>query len=220
MVRENDAGTSGDASHSVTLLIEKLRSDDRREFQEAAANLWSRYMGRLLELARKRISPRVRAREDEHDVVQSMFKSVCQRLQDGQYTLGSRDELWRLLVTITQNKARNAVKHHKRQGRDVGREARAAQARGGSAELDLVAISAAAEPTPIEIVIFEEELQIRLKALDEPLRQIAWWKLAGHTNKEIAMKISVKEKSTCSVRRVERKLALIREAWQDPELEA
>ncbi len=51
-----------------------------------------------------------------------MFKSFCLRQQRGEFDLASRDELWRLLVTITIRKARNAAKAQRRDKRDVARE--------------------------------------------------------------------------------------------------
>ena len=51
-----------------------------------------------------------------------MFKSFCMRQQRGEFDLAGRDELWRLLVTITLRKARNAAKAERREKRDVRRE--------------------------------------------------------------------------------------------------
>ena len=55
-------------------------------------------------------------------MLQSMFQSFCHRQQRGDYTLGGRDDLWGLLVTITLCKARNVALRHRCQRRDVGRE--------------------------------------------------------------------------------------------------
>src|SRR3954468_17895002 len=110
-------------SHSVTDLLRQLGSDDPRPFEDAAGRIWARYLDDLLSLARRQLAPRVRRREDEQDVVQSMYKSFCARQQRGQYELSDRKDLWQLLVAITENKARSTSARHGRQKRDIRREA-------------------------------------------------------------------------------------------------
>ena len=157
------------ASHSVTNLLLQLRSDDRRAYQDAAERIWSRYLEDLLALARRQLAPRVRRREDEHDVLQSMYKSFCGRQRRGEYELANRKDLWRLLVAITENKARNVAISHGRRKRDFRREMDAAGAtdESGASPLDQ---AAGVGPTPGEAAILVEELQRRLESLDEPLR--------------------------------------------------
>ena len=107
---------------SVTRLIQLLRDDDPAVRDMAASLIWQRYFRDLLDLARKNLDKRVRRRADEEDVLQSMFQSFCARQGRGEFDLADRDELWRLLVTITLRKARNAARDHHRDRRDVARE--------------------------------------------------------------------------------------------------
>src|SRR5271155_926712 len=107
---------------SVTRLIQLLRSDDPAERDIAARLIWRRYFRDLLELARSNLNKRIRRREDEEDVLQSMYKSFCLRQRQGEFDLAGRDELWKLLVTITLRKARNTAKKQGREMRDVARE--------------------------------------------------------------------------------------------------
>ena len=58
---------------SVTRLIQLLRSDDATERDLAARLIWRRYFHDLLELARNNLNKRIRRREDEEDVLQSMY---------------------------------------------------------------------------------------------------------------------------------------------------
>ena len=58
---------------SVTRLIGLLRSDDPGERDLAARLIWRRYFRELLELARSNLDRRIRRREDEEDVLQSMY---------------------------------------------------------------------------------------------------------------------------------------------------
>ncbi len=101
-----------DHDGSVTRLIQLLRSHDPTVRDMAARLIWQRYFRNLLELARKNLDKRVRRRVDEEDVLQSMFQSFCARQGRGEFELAGRDELWKLLVTITLRKARNAANKH------------------------------------------------------------------------------------------------------------
>ncbi len=91
--------------------------------REVAARLvWGRYFQELLTLARNNLSARIRSREDEEDVLQSMYKSFCLRQRRGDFDLANRDQLWNLLVQITLCKARNTANRHLQGKRDVRQE--------------------------------------------------------------------------------------------------
>jgi DNA-directed RNA polymerase specialized sigma24 family protein len=141
-----------------------------------------------------------------------MYRSFCQRQQRGDFDLAGRDELWNLLVTITLRKARNAAQRHRYGIRDV----RCEQADGEGGEADEASRWAleqmeAADPTPAEAAVLNEELERRLQALGDPvLRQVALRKLEGYTNKEIAQAMGKVERT------VERKVERIREKWSPP----
>jgi hypothetical protein len=201
-------------SHSVTDLLQQLRSGDSREYQQAASRIWARYLGDLLTLARRQLSPGVRRREDEHDIVQSMYKSFCIRQRRGEYDLADRKDLWRLLVAITENKARAAAVGHARQKRDYRRELHEQGAAAGESAASPLDRVTGIDPTPAEAAVLVEELRRRLEPMDEPLRRLALWKLAGYTNEEIAGK----DMMDCALRTVERKLKIIRQLWEpEPE---
>jgi hypothetical protein len=100
------------AQGSVTRLIIDLRSDDPKVREVAARLVWGRYFQELLVLARNNLSARIRSREDEEDVLQSMYKSFCVRQRRGDFDLANRDQLWDLLVQITLRKARNMATRH------------------------------------------------------------------------------------------------------------
>jgi len=192
---------------SVTRLIEQLRCDDPDAREVAARLIWERYFRTLLDLARHHLNQRVRRREDEEDVLQSMYKSFCLRQQRGDFDLAGRDQLWGLLVQITLCKARNAVARHHRGKRDVSRELVSPGDDPEAAGWALEQMDAA-EPTPAEAAVLNEALEQRLQSLPDPeLRQIALAKLEGWTNRETA------ERRGCTERTVERKLERIRARW-------
>ena len=102
----------------VTLWIEELRNAD----QAAARNLWNHFVSRLYELGRKKLRPETRRVYDEEDAAQSAFHSVCAGIAAGLFpALGSRENLWHLLVVITARKVAHRHRHDQQQSRDVNR---------------------------------------------------------------------------------------------------
>ncbi len=195
---------------SVTRLIHLLRAEDRAVRDMAASLIWQRYFRDLLDLARKNLNKRVRRRTDEEDVLQSMFQSFCARQGRGEFDLADRDELWRLLVTITLRKARNAARDHHRDRRDIARE----QTQSAAADDDqscpgwALELMDASAPSPAEAAVLSEALERRLASRADPeLRQIALRRLEGFTNREIADQLD------CTERSIDRKLERIRSKW-------
>jgi RNA polymerase sigma factor (sigma-70 family) len=194
---------------SVTTLTDRLRSASPDSSDEAARQVFERYLPRLLTLARRHLDRRIRVLQDEEDVVQSMGRSFFSRLRRGDFDLADRDALWALLVTITLNKARNAADRHFAAKRDVRRVQPFPRSDDSPSDAPYQAfVPEADEPTPVEADALNEALEYRLRDLPEPdLRQVALMKLEGHTNHEIA------EALQCGERSVERKLNLIRKRW-------
>lgn len=180
---------------SVTTWLGKLRDGDG----EAAQFLWERYFARLLGVARVRLRGVARQSADEEDVALSAFHSFL-RAADRFPRLHDRDDLWQVLIVLT---ARKAYQERRRQN---------AQKRGGSAaptEQDLAALIGD-EPDPEFAAMAIEQVDRLVGSLPtEELQQVARWQLDDFSNAEIA------EKLGCSERTVERKLALIRQYWED-----
>ena len=202
-------------SHSVTLLIEKLKASDRAEFQDAAAKLWVRYALDLLAIARRRLERAgIRHREDEEDVLQSVYRVLASGDTSEKYKdLKNRVDLWKLLVTITNRRVSNKINRHRSAGRNVGMEWKPAGGPGDSGEIFPLRELTAASLGPDENVISMMEVGRLLALLDDPLRRIALWKLDGYTNEEIAAAGMM----DCAVRTVERKLERIRGIWAGAE---
>src|SRR5687768_17397928 len=90
----------------------KLSSD------EAARELFARFTGRLIGLARTHLAGRLRHKVDPEDVVQSAYKSFFVRY--GEETLAGEgwDGLWGLLTIITVRKCADRARYHGADRRD------------------------------------------------------------------------------------------------------
>lgn len=177
----------------------------------AVQRLWERYFDRLVHLARKRLIATHRRVADEEDVALSAFASFCTAAEQGRFPdLSDRDDLWRLLIRITAQKAVDQIRHDSRKKRGGGRVL------GESALKDLagkngdqrLARMVGDDPSPEFAAIVAEQCRLLLDQLEEDLRAVAEAKMEGYTNQEIA------DRRTCSLSTVERSLRLIRKRWQ------
>ena len=200
------AGNDG----SVTLWIGDLKTG--AAVDQAAHQLWGRYFDQLVRLARARLRSAPCGPADEEDVALSAFNCFCQGAAAGRFpSLSGRDDLWRLLVTITANKAADLIRHEHRQrrggGRVVGEHPLNVNGPCDGAA-DELAQAAGREPNPEFAVMVADECCRLLDSLcDDVLRQIALLRMEGYENAEIGQRLG------CGLRTVERKLNLIRRIW-------
>ena len=171
---------------SITRWIGELQAGAR--IDEATQGLWERYYDRLVHLARARLRDAPRGPADEEDAALSAFDSFCRGVAAGRFPrLGSRDDLWRILVTITR-KAADQIRDERRQKRGGGRllgEAALVGAEDG-AVCGFEAI-AGREPSPEFAALVADEVRLRLAELrDESLRRVALLRLEGYDNGDIA----------------------------------
>ncbi len=178
---------------------------------QAVDALWGRYFTQLVRLARQRLAAIPRRAADEEDLALSAFATFCRAAEEGRFPdLADRDDLWRLLIKITAQKAIDQARHDGRAKRGGGRvrgesalEHLDPQNRGRGLE-QVVGDS----PTPEFAAIVSEECSRLLGSLEEDLRQIAVAKMEDYTSQEIADRLD------CSVSTVEWSLRLIRKIWQ------
>jgi DNA-directed RNA polymerase specialized sigma24 family protein len=177
---------------------------------EDAQKIWNDYFGKLVRLAHRKLNGMPLRAVDEEDVALSAMNSFYQGMTQKKFTnLQSREDLWKLLVTITARKATAQRRRYYSQKRGGGRirgesvfGRRDDQSNGGIADI------LGTEPTPELAVALAENCQTLLDDLqDEALRQIALLTLEGYRTEEIAVKLG------CVRRTIERKLERIREIW-------
>jgi DNA-directed RNA polymerase specialized sigma24 family protein len=198
---------AADGENSVTQWVSDLKAGDR---SEATRRLWERYFQRLARLAQARLRTTGRGPADGEDVALSVFDSFFRAAAAGRFPeLGDREDLWRLLVTITARKAHNRRRDEGRQKRGAGRVVdEGALAGADPMGDDFLAQVVGNEPTPEFAAMVTDEYRRLFGSLaDESLRVVALLKLEGHSNEEIAKSLD------CGLRTVERKLEVIRKRW-------
>ena len=192
-------------SHSITLWIQRLKSGQ----EDAATQLWDRYFDRLVALAKKKMRGVERRVTDEEDIAITAFQSLCNGASKGRFNeLQNRDDLWMLLVAITTHKAIDQARRQTTLKRGDGR------VRGNSlfkrAGLPPQSFDhlISDDPTPDTLAAMDDEYERLFELLhDDVQREIVRYRLSGYRNGEIAERLGI------SLRSVERKLAVIRDAW-------
>lgn len=176
---------------TISQWLDQLKQGD----DQAVYELWDRFQKRQVGLARKLLGDAPRGAADEEDVALSAFNSFCMRAAKGKFpVLEDRVDLWKILATITVRKAsRLARRERRRQGLRESPDVAGVSDDGPSPEFDIIS---------------KQEIQRLFDLLgDDLLRQVAYRKLEGESNAEIAAAIGK------SVPTVERKLRAIRELW-------
>ncbi|MEP3479834.1 MAG: ECF-type sigma factor [Fuerstiella sp.] len=188
---------SVDATQSVTGWFHALKSGD----EAAAVGLWGRYFDRVVRLAKNRLTPD--AGYDEEDLAVSVFGALYKAAEDGRYaTLSDRNELWALLLVLSQRKMIDRT-------RRLTAQRRTGSQTGTAAAIPLETV-ASTEQTPDLSAAVKDECRHLLEVLgDQTLQDIALLKLDGHTIPEIAKQLSLGERT------VSRKLLLIRKSWEE-----
>jgi RNA polymerase sigma-70 factor (ECF subfamily) len=175
---------------SFAELLDGLRRGD----EGAAQELFRRYAGRLIGLARSRLSDQLRGKVDPEDVMQSVFKSFFRRQAAAEYELDSWDSLWSLLTVITLRKCGYRTRHFRAARRDVRRE-QTVDAADAAADWQALA----REPSPDEAAALTETVEQLLRGLDERERAIVELALQGLKAPEISPQVGVAERSVYRV---------------------
>jgi DNA-directed RNA polymerase specialized sigma24 family protein len=177
---------------------ERLRRGD----PAAAEEVFARYAERLARLAGENLSPRLAARLDSADVVQSALRTFFRRSAQGEFQIDSSCQLWRLLARITLLKARAHGRHHLADKRDVRAEMPAGDE---SARPE----APAAEPGPDEQAVLLDQIDALLEGLPPLYAQLLQSRLAGHAITDIAQELNLSRQS------VHRMLNLLQHRFND-----
>lgn len=175
-------------------ILSRYRGGD----EQAAEELFCRYVGRLTLLARSRLSSKLASRTDPEDVVFSAYRSFFIGAREGRFLLKRSGDLWRLLVSITMHKLYRQVRKHSAEMRSV------------TAEQSLIVtedeqLPFSREPCPEEAIAFAEELEAFMSTLDTLARRVLELRLQEEQLSTIAAETGRSERT------VRRTLRAIRE---------
>ena len=190
---------------SVTQWIDEARIGD----EQARFELWNRYFQRLIALARTRMDARVRRLQDEEDIACQTFQSLFDAIQKGGiHPNADREDLWRLLVAIADNKIHDARKSlfAKKRG---GGKVRGHSVLEGQQNSNADGFNQLPDPSPEFADLFATAFAESFEKLSPDLLEIAQLRMLGHTNLEIAEKVGLSEES------IRRKLLRIRLKWEE-----
>jgi len=181
-----------DNAPSDETLLQQIRQGN----QDAATQLYRRYVNRLRALAEAKCSAHLARRVDAEDIVQSVFRMFFQGVRQGFYDVPAGEDLWKLLLVMALNKIRAKGAYHRAAKRDV-RLTTSVDASDASLEGHLKH-----DHSPqvfMEIVVKEA-----LEQLDPRQREMVELRVQGHDISEIA------DKTGRSKRTVERNLQEVR----------
>jgi RNA polymerase sigma factor (sigma-70 family) len=165
---------------SFCALMQRLRGGE----DDAARQVFARFAGRLIGLARGQLAPRLAQRVDPEDVVQSVYKSFFVRHRDGRLEVGDWDGLWSLLTVITMRKCADRADYHTARRRDVAREEPIAD--GGEVPWQS---ALGREPSPQEVAILTETLERLFLEIDPEDRPVLELSLQGLSAAEISLQL-------------------------------
>ncbi len=202
----DDARANDPNSQSMDLLDRVRAGDD-----QAATELFERYVAQLLPLVRRRMSSKLTRRIDPEDVVQSAYRSFFRLLNEEQRVVLRRaGDLWRLLVGITVNKCRQQIEWHTAGKRAIYQED---ELQSPTQSTPLAPEAVAQAPSPEEAATLVDEVEQLSACLDERTRTVLELRLGGMSIPEIAEQIGRTERT------VRRLLVTIRDQlnrrWQE-----
>jgi len=178
-------------------LLRRIRSGD----QDAATQLYTRYVTRLRALAQAKCSSTLARRLDADDIVQSVFRMFFQGVRKGFYDVPAGDDLWKLLLVMSLNKIRSKGAYHKAAKRDV-RLTNTIDEADGSVENHMA--SGRQTQGLMEVVVKEA-----LEHLEPRQREMVEMRVQGHEITEIA-RLTGRSKRT-----VERNLQEVRDTLRN-----
>lgn len=166
-------------------LIVRVRARD----PEAEAELFDRYVHRLIGLARKELRCLPPHKVDPESVANSVLGSFFIRFREGQFEFTNRESFWGLLALITLRKCGHRIDYWFGKIRDFRREEFSVSSPSPSAELGPTWEPLAREPTPLESAIAREtveQLMLKLNADERPILELL---LKGCTPLEISRQV-------------------------------
>jgi RNA polymerase sigma factor (sigma-70 family) len=154
--------------------------------EDAAKQLFERYVVRLTALARSRLSSNIRRRLDPEDIVLSAFRSFFVGARENRWNTTSEDSIWSLLVMLTLRKLSRQTRRHRSDKRSVSRETEAPH--------DWVAV-AREVPSAEEAALLADELEWLIESTTGLDREVLLLQLHGQEVADIARLLEISERT-------------------------
>jgi DNA-directed RNA polymerase specialized sigma24 family protein len=164
----------------------------------------------LVVRARQKLRGLPRRAADEEDVALSAFDKFCRAAEQGRFPdLADRDDLWQLLLLLTDHKATDLARRERRCKRGRGQVLDEAACTDSPSADGPLAQAADPAPDPAFAALLADECQRLLGLLSHgELQRVALLKMEGHTVEEIVAQLGRVPRT------VKRRLQLIRQIWE------
>lgn len=167
---------------SFAVVLERLRRGE----EDAATEVYRRFAGRLMAVARERLNPLLRRKADPEDIIQSAYGSFFYHLADGEYELRNWSSLWGVLLLIVTRRCCRLARRYNADKRDLHNEVAVA---GGDDWSDRIPLPGR-EPSPEDAAVLADLLDKLLRSLpDDRDREILQLRLQGCTVAEIGERV-------------------------------
>jgi RNA polymerase sigma factor (sigma-70 family) len=150
---QTDAGTRA--------LVERAQHGD----VEAMNDLYARYQGFMVEMARRRLGAKLLMKEDADDLAQTTFREATRDFR--RYEYRGEDSLLRWLLQILHNKIRDKAEYYGAGKRDVTRERTIESNKPDDEERSSFREPASADLSVTRVVQRKEEFEILREALQD-----------------------------------------------------
>lgn len=155
---DSNSEPSAEALDRVEELVASAQGGDVDSLNE----LFQRYHQTMVEMARRKLGPRLRLKEDPDDLAQTTFREAARDFQGYRYQ--GEGSLLRWLIQILQNKIRDKAEFYSAGKRDLSRE-RAMQSKKGDEERTLEFLSEDLSVT--QVVQRDEQVEHLRESLTE-----------------------------------------------------
>lgn len=185
---------------SVTQWLRLARTGD----DQAITELYNRMLMDLMEVAKEKMGDHPRRMIDEEDIVVIVLAKLFRKLSRGHFDgIRDRNELWALVIRMTQQKVEHEIDSTLTRARRHGLEQSATgDAPDPSDHIDRLE---SATPNAEHLAILADQLSKMLEILpDEGCRKVARLKLEGYNSREICFKLnSVPHNITRKLKRIQ-----------------
>ncbi|MEM7309287.1 MAG: sigma-70 family RNA polymerase sigma factor [Planctomycetota bacterium] len=132
---------------------------------EALNELFARYHGFMVEIARRRLGPKLKLKEEADDLAQTTFREATRDF--GRYEYRGENSLLRWLMQILHNKIRDKAEYYAAGKRDVSRERTMEPAKPSADDTRSFHEPAADDLSVTRVVQRNEEFEIVREALED-----------------------------------------------------